>query len=204
MQTVYPLAENTGLALTTARYYTPSGRLIQRNYKGKSFFDYYYRDREGGNTHTDDVKMTDSGRTVYGGGGITPDEKFEAPTYSPLQRQLERAYAFFNFTAKYFGAHSTDLPTGWEPDQDVRNQFHRYALDNGIQFTEAEWAKDQDWIARRLKREMYITAFSDAEARRIAIETDPVVDAAVKAMPEAQALLDHAKQVIAQRSQTPE
>src|SRR6201989_3219113 len=74
VQTVYPLSENTGLALTTAHYYTPSGRLIQRDYSNISFLDYYYRTR---NEQKDmsDVKMTDSGRTVYGGGGITPDEK---------------------------------------------------------------------------------------------------------------------------------
>jgi carboxyl-terminal processing protease len=204
VQTVYPLAENTGLALTTARYYTPSGRLIQRSYKGKSFFDYYYRDRKGDEQNTDDVKMTDSGRTVYGGGGIMPDEKYEGLTYTPLQRQLERTYAFFNFTAKYFGAHSTNLPQGWEPDQEIKNEFHRYALDNGMEFSEAEWAADQEWIARRLKREMYITAFSDTEARRIAIETDPVVDAGIEAMPKAQALLNKAKQIIAQRSESVE
>jgi len=78
VQTVFPLMENTGLALTTAKYYTPSGRLIQRDYSKGSFYDYYFhRDTEKKNTQ--DVKMTDSGRTVYGGGGITPDEKIEAP-----------------------------------------------------------------------------------------------------------------------------
>src|SRR3954454_23876493 len=73
VQTVYPLSENTGLALTTAKYYTPSGRLIQREYEGVSLYDYYYsRDDEKNampaNTNKE-VKVTDSGRTVYGGGG---------------------------------------------------------------------------------------------------------------------------------------
>src|SRR5262249_30700543 len=68
VQTVYPLAENTGLALTTAHFYTPSGRLIQRDYSNKSFFDYYYHKDENARNPLD-VKMTDSGRTVYGGGG---------------------------------------------------------------------------------------------------------------------------------------
>ena len=75
VQTVYPLSENTGLALTTAKYYTPSGRLIQRDYTNVSFFDYYYR-KDTATRNMQDVKMTDSGRTVYGGGGISPDEKF--------------------------------------------------------------------------------------------------------------------------------
>src|SRR6202171_1762444 len=74
VQTVYPLSENTALALTTAKYYTPSGRLIQREYNGVSLYDYYYaREQEGpGTAPSKEVKLTDSGRTVYGGGGINP------------------------------------------------------------------------------------------------------------------------------------
>src|SRR5579872_4398999 len=78
VQSVFPLADHTGLALTTAHYYTPSGRLIQRDYSNISFLDYYYH--EGGATRNpNDVKMTDSGRTVYGGGGITPDHEYPTP-----------------------------------------------------------------------------------------------------------------------------
>ncbi|PYV77987.1 MAG: S41 family peptidase, partial [Acidobacteria bacterium] len=70
VQTVYPLSNDTGLALTTAKYYTPSGRLIQRDYSNVSLYDYYF-DRDGINDTTNkEVKLTDSGRTVYGGGGI--------------------------------------------------------------------------------------------------------------------------------------
>ena len=75
----FPLSENAGLALTTAHYYTPSGRLIQRDYSNISFLDYYYHNHREQKNMTD-VKMTDSGRTVYGGGGITPDEKYEPPS----------------------------------------------------------------------------------------------------------------------------
>jgi carboxyl-terminal processing protease len=69
VQTVYPLSEGTGLALTTARYYTPSGRLIQRDYSNISFYDYYFRKNAEVKDPTD-VRSTDAGRTVYGGGGI--------------------------------------------------------------------------------------------------------------------------------------
>src|SRR5690242_15266668 len=79
VQTVYPLGENTGLALTTAKYYTPSGRLIQRDYTGVSLYDYYYNPETGDNNGNREVKLTDSGRTVYGGGGITPDVKVATP-----------------------------------------------------------------------------------------------------------------------------
>ena len=93
MQTVYPLTENTGLALTTAHFYTPSGRLIQRDYSNMSFFDYYTHKDENARNPLD-VKMTDSGRTVYGGGGITPDEKFEAPKLDAFQTELLRKTPF--------------------------------------------------------------------------------------------------------------
>ena len=87
VQTVFPLSENTGLALTTAKYYTPSGRLIQRDYSNTSFLDYYYKtNTEARNTA--DVKMTDSGRTVYGGGGISPDEKIAPEKFDSLQIYL--------------------------------------------------------------------------------------------------------------------
>jgi len=202
VQTVYPLAENTGLALTTARYYTPSGRLIQRSYEGKSFFDYYYRNRdEDGAVNNDDVKMTDSGRTVYGGGGITPDEMNKLPKATAFQGRLLRNYAFFDFTARFFGTHTTDLPKNWAPDQEVMNDFHRYILDKKIEFTEAEWAEEREWVRRHLRREMYTTAFGIEESRRLAIETDPAVLQAIDAMPKAQALLDEAKKIIAQRSE---
>src|SRR5512141_2042430 len=80
VQTVYPLSENTGLALTTAKYYTPSMRLIQRDYSNVSLYDYYFNRESEENEHNAnrEVKLTDSGRTVYGGGGITPDVKIAA------------------------------------------------------------------------------------------------------------------------------
>src|ERR1041384_8348347 len=65
VQTVYPLSENTGLALTTAKYYTPSGRLIQRDYSNVSLYDYYFERDTENNTANREVKLTDSGRTVY-------------------------------------------------------------------------------------------------------------------------------------------
>ena len=108
VQTVFPLIENTGLALTTARYYTPSGRLIQRDYSHISFFDYYnHKDLDSKNLQ--DVKMTDGGRTVYGGGGISPDEKYEMPKANAFQIQLDRKFAAFNFSKRYFGTHDTKL-----------------------------------------------------------------------------------------------
>jgi carboxyl-terminal processing protease len=202
VQTVFPLNDNTGLALTTAHYYTPSGRLIQRDYSNISFLDYY--------THSNldqrnlaDVKMTDSGRTVYGGGGITPDEKFELPKYNAFQIEVLRKYAFFNFSAKYFGKGDAKLPKGWEPGDDVVNQFRAFLEDQKASFTPADFAANREWVKQELKREMYITAFNQDEAQQVAIEQDPEVLKAIDSMPKAKALVENAKKLLVQRTGVP-
>lgn len=199
VQTVYPLSETTGLALTTAQYYTPSGRLIQRDYSHTSFFDYYYR-KDTAAKNPLDVKMTDTGRTVYGGGGISPDEKFAPPKLNKFQVELMRKFAFFNFTARHFGGHDAKLPQGWQPDQIVMDEFHQFLLKNsGVEFTEAEFAENQQWIKERLKYEFYTTVFGVDDARKVAIEDDPMVGKAIEALPKAKELLDKAKSIVVQR-----
>jgi carboxyl-terminal processing protease len=202
VQTVYPLSENTGLALTTAKYYTPSGRLIQRDYSSMSFFDYYYR-KNTDTQNTQDVKMTDSGRTVYGGGGIAPDEKYALPKLNRFQIDLLQESAFFTFTAKYFGTNNSKLPKNWEPDAAVDSEFHRFLTDSKIAFTEADYTQNREWMRTQLKREMYAYAFSIDDANRVAVETDPEVGKAADAMPKARALLDTARKLLAQRSAKP-
>jgi len=77
VQAQFSLVDGSALLLTIAHYYTPSGRLIQRDYSHSSMIEYYSaRPKDGAPTPTDDVKATDSGRKVFGGGGITPDEKY--------------------------------------------------------------------------------------------------------------------------------
>jgi len=78
VQTVFTLSESAGLALTTARYYTPSGRLIQRRYDGVSMLEYYSNPcSEGYRPQRDGVRLTDKGRQVFAGAGITPDIELE-------------------------------------------------------------------------------------------------------------------------------
>jgi carboxyl-terminal processing protease len=198
VQTVYPLSENTGLALTTAHYYTPSGRLIQRDYSRRSFYDYYFH-KDDNERNVADVKMTDAGRTVYGGGGITPDEKYTEPTLDSLEVELMRKSAFFNYTRSYFGTHDTSLPKGWMPDDVTLTEFHDYLLKNKYTFTEGAFTQDRDWIKRQLAGEMYITAFNKDESDRVLAQTDPEVERAVESMPRARALLETAKKVVAHR-----
>ena len=104
VQTVFNVSENTGLALTTFHYYTPSGRLIQRPYDHMSMYDYFYvRDASNPKDNANrEVKLTDAGRTVYGGGGITPDEHIDPMKSNHTQDELYVDHAFFNFARAYF------------------------------------------------------------------------------------------------------
>lgn len=221
VQTVFPMSDNTGLALTTAQYLTPSGRFIQRDYSSISFLDYYtHSNLEQRNTA--DVKMTDGGRTVYGGGGITPDEHFQctpldyptspycstATKWDKFQTEMYRKSAFFNFSVHYFGPKAdASLPKGWEPDDRTIEQFHDFlasSKDVKYDFTEADFITDRAWVKQELKREMYITAFSYEDSQRVAIEQDPAVQKAMDSMPNAKKLLDNAKKLLVERiSQQP-
>ena len=197
VQTVYPLPQHTALALTTAHFYTPSGRLIQRDYSKESYFD-YYNVRNDNLRNPQDVKMTDSGRTVYGGGGITPDENFKSHPMDSLESQLYRN-GLFSFTRSYFATHSTKVAAGWIPDQDVLNDLHDYLLKNHYQFSEVDWAMNQDWIKRYLTKEMYVWAFNKDESDRVFAQMDPEVAQALDALPKAATLAANARKIIGQR-----
>ncbi len=201
VQTVFPLSDNTGLALTTAHYYTPSGRLIQRDYSNISFLDYYYH-TDLNERNTQDVKMTDSGRTVYGGGGITPDEKFAPPKPNPFQAAVLKngRSPVFNFSATWFGKRGdTKLPEGWQPDETVLNQFRDFLRKNGAKFTDAEFNDNRAWVKDQLMQEMYVTAFGVDDSAKVTLQQDPEVQAAINAMPQAKALLDNAKKLMVER-----
>ena len=200
VQTVFPLSENTGLALTTMHYYTPSGRLIQRDYSNISFLDYYYNTGNHDQKNLSDVKMTDSGRTVYGGGGITPDEKYEAPKLNKFQIEVLSKFAIFNFSAQFFCARPDhSLARGWEPDDSVVDQFRGYLKKTDVAVTDADFTANRQWVKEQLKAQMYLAAFSNEAADCVRIEQDPEVLKAAESMPKAKALLDSAKKQLVQR-----
>jgi carboxyl-terminal processing protease len=200
VQAQFPLSENAALLLTIARYYTPSGRLIQRDYTHRSFFDYYYHNRP--EQDSNDVKMTDAGRTVYGGGGITPDEKFPATHLNVFQRRLIAPFphAFFHFGSLYFGADPPHLPQGWAPDDALVHRFHEFLRQQQIEFTEADFESNRAWIEDQLKLEMYTRAFDKRSADRLAFSTDPEVRQAMESLPRAHALLEQVKRAMLRRT----
>ena len=191
VQTVFQVSENTGLALTTYHYYTPSGRLIQRNYSNISLYDYYYV-RDGVQKGADrEVKLTDSGRTVYGGGGITPDEKIEPLKSNHFQDSLFPKYAFFNFSKHYLATHT--VSRDFQVDDAVMSQFKAFLKEKDIEYTDADIATNAEWLRTQIKRELFRSAFNETEGLRTLIDNDPQVAKAITFIPEAQALEDHSK-----------
>ena len=205
VQAQFPLSEDAALLLTIARYYTPSGRLIQRDYEHRSFFDYYYHNRQDDTPNANDVKMTDSGRTVYGGGGIMPDEKFPAQMMNVFERRVEYPVTggrdeFYHFGSVYFGAATPALPADWSPDDALVARFRDFLHKQGVEFTDAEFAENHQWVEEHLKEEMYTRAFDKRTADRLGISNDPEVQRAVDSLPRAHALLEQVKRAMARRT----
>ncbi|MBI3665356.1 MAG: S41 family peptidase [Acidobacteria bacterium] len=200
VQTVYPLNHNTGLALTTAKYYTPSGRLIQRPYSNVSLYEYYSDPcRDNHRSPKVEVKMTDSGRPVYGGDGITPDVRITAQRADHFQSELLRRYAFFTYAQHYFSSHDR-LPPKWEPDDAALTDFRQFLYQEKIPFTEAEFAHNVDFVKRFLKKEMYVSAYDEDEGNKVYVESDPEVQEAIELIPRARQLTEDAQKLIAQRT----
>jgi carboxyl-terminal processing protease len=201
VQTVYNLSENTGLALTTYHYYTPSGRLIQRNYAGVSLYDYYYNHAgaQPADTTNREVKLTDAGRTVYGGGGITPDEKVESPKSNHFQDELLYKDVFFHFAPIYVASHSVDK--SFQVDNAVMDEFKKYLTSENIEFTDADINGVNDWLKARIKDKIVTIQFGQLQGLRTLADWDPMIQKALTYMPEAQALEDHAHQVLAQKAE---
>jgi carboxyl-terminal processing protease len=203
VQAQFPLSEDSALLLTIARYYTPSGRLIQRDYSHRSFFDYYYHNRQEDSQNSNDVKMTDSGRTVYGGGGITPDEKFPAQPLSAFQRHVvpfPYPGEFFHFGSVYFGADTPHLPDDWSPDDTLVERFRGYLRQQGLTFTDKEFNDNRAWVEEGLKSELYARAFDKRLADRLNWANDPEVRQAVESLPRANALLEQVKRAMMRRT----
>src|SRR6202521_532698 len=201
VQTVYPLAENTGLALTTAKYYTPSGRLIQRDYSNLSLYNYYYARENEENNANHEVKLTDGGRTVYGGGGITPDVKLAPYKPNKFQDSLLQHYALFNFAKHYAIIHK--VTQNFEVDDAVMLDFRKFLDSEKIAYTEAEMIESNEWLRSNIKSELFVDTFGQEEGLKVRAETDPDVIKALDLMPQARALADNARKVVAERNSAP-
>jgi carboxyl-terminal processing protease len=202
VQTVYQLSENTGLALTTYHYYTPSGRLIQRNYSGVSLYDYYYNHDSAAAPQPDasgrEVKLTDSGRTVYGGGGITPDIKIEPPKSTHMQDVLLEHYAFFNFSKHYLANRTVDR--SFVVDDAVLTDFKQFLASQQIPYTDPDLNAVMDWVKANIKAEIFTSQFGQLEGLKVRADWDPMIAKAMGYLPQAQALEDNARKVVTQKA----
>ncbi len=192
VQTVFPIAQNTGLALTTFHYYTPSGRLIQRPYDNLSLYDYYYiRDASNPKDNSNrEVKLTDEGRTVYGGGGITPDEHIDQIKSNHTQDTLVQKYAFFNFSKQYFATHPT-VSKDFNVDDAVMTDFKTFLKARKIEVSDADIATNIDWVKESIKSELFTSQFGQLEGLKVRAQWDPQIQKAIGFMPQAQALEEH-------------
>jgi carboxyl-terminal processing protease len=200
VQTVYNLSENSGLALTTYHYYTPSGRLIQRNYEGLSIYDYYnHAGARPADSSNHEVKLTDSGRTVYGGGGITPDEKIEPPVPNRFQDELTYKDVFFHFAPVYVANHTVDK--NFQVDDEVIGEFKKFLSTSGIDYTDADLNSCMDWLKTDIKQYIIQIQSGQLAGLRVHADWDPMIQKALTYMPEAQALEDNAHKVLAEKAQ---
>ncbi|GAC1418488.1 MAG: S41 family peptidase [Acidobacteriaceae bacterium] len=191
VQTVFQISENTGLALTTYHYYTPSGRLIQRSYDNVSLYDYYYirDDAKKADKSNLEVKTTDSGRTVYGGGGITPDEKIDAPKLNHFQESLFQHYAFFNFAKHYLAGRT--ISKDFSVDDALMTQFKDYLKANQVDYTDSDINSVSDWAKAYVKASLFTYEFGQLEGQKVLDQFDPQIAKATTFIPEAMALVEH-------------
>src|SRR3989475_9676643 len=149
VQSVYPLSKNAGLALTTQKWYTPSGRLIQRDYSQISQFD-YYNHREPVPPKKDDIKHSDIGRIVYGGGGIAPDYVVEEPKVNEFQTLLVSKFAFYTFVRDFL-AKNPPVDRSFQVSDAMIDQFKQHVQKRGVQFNDKDFDDNRDFIRRSIK-----------------------------------------------------
>jgi len=145
-----PESDDVALKLTTARYYVPSGRSIQKPSRSTKHPEV---DDNGDLVETgpdvDDIFYTNGGRKVYGGGGIVPDVHIEAPTWTPLEINLWRQAKFFNFAVHYTTIH-TDIGRDFEVTDQVLNDFEDFLQDQDFEY-ETETQVQLEKIREQLK-----------------------------------------------------
>jgi carboxyl-terminal processing protease len=196
VQSVYTLQYGAGLALTTSKYYTPSGRNIQRDYS--SFYDYYVAD-ENAEGQANEIPLkdrkqfkTDTGRVVYGGGGITPDVIVKPAPLTPTTQLLEAKSALFNYGVEYAAKHP-ELTKDLAITPQIIEDFARFAADKDVAPLEdirqdLEKPSDRKFIERALKAEIVAAKFGFDASYPYRLQGDTQIEKALDVFPEAQKL----------------
>ncbi len=171
VQRVYPLTGNTGVALTIAFYYTPSGRSIQKPLNGGQQLDSATHVSQG-------LFISDSGRALRGGGGIQPDETVLPAVESRLQVVLDASGALTSFASEYLQQH--DLPLGFTVTPELLADLRLYLADHHIAPNAADWNSHRSWIESRLEQEFLNLTVGVAKGDELEFQRDAVVQAALK------------------------
>jgi len=176
VQSVFPMSANTGLALTTALYYTPSGRSIQKPLDAARF------ELAGTTSHnkTQGIYHTDKGRTVTGGGGITPDFIVYPPEMNRLRAVLDGSASFTNFATEYLRDHK--VTEDFEVTPQVLAAFQVFASERGIQPSVSDWSSERAFVTNRIKTEIFNQAFGVEKGDQIEAQRDPVILKALEAL----------------------
>lgn len=168
VQTVMPLSGNTGLALTTAFYYTPSGRSIQKPLQtGQLEF-----------APSPKEYQTDAGRTVIGGGGIQPDLIVPPEGMTQLRAVLEASGILTAFATDYLQSHK--IADDFHVTPALLDDFQLYASQHNIQPPIGEWIRDRDWVQNRLEQEILNQSLGVAKGDEVEARRDPAIQAALE------------------------
>jgi carboxyl-terminal processing protease len=176
VQSVFPLSERAGLALTTALYYTPSGRSIQKPLDPARFA------LAGAAAHPNTQKefRTGKGRIVTGGGGIQPDQVVYPEPMTRLRAALEASGSFTNFATDYVQKHK--VTEAFEVTPAVLDEFQVFLAQRNIQPSIAEWSGERDFVRNRLKTEIFNQALGVEKGDQVEAQRDPAILKALEVM----------------------
>lgn len=163
VQSTRPMPSNGLLKVTTAKYYTPTGRCIQA-------LDYTHRREDGSVGHIPDTLIktftTINGRKVYDGGGIMPDEKLE-PEYMSKFAAIMMAYGFIDDFANLYAAHNSPAQKGFKVDDKLYAKFVKFMEDKTIEY---------ESMSERKLKELREAAVREKYDERITAELDAIAD----------------------------
>lgn len=175
VQSVFSLSEGAALALTTARYLTPSGRSLQRPLENCDLYALATcRDSHG----PDRIFHTDQGRTVVEGGGIVPDKMVHARPYSRFEAAMEASNSYFEFARQHLQGHGS-VGKDFEVSSRLLDEFQLFLSRRRIHPSLAEWSSTVTFIRSRIKQEVFNLALGVEKGDEIEIRRDPVVQAAL-------------------------
>jgi carboxyl-terminal processing protease len=170
VQQVFPLSASSGLALTTAFYYTPSGRSIQKPLASGQLGAATVMARG--------PFRSDAGRALPGGGGIQPDQIVYPAQQSRLQIVLDASGALTSFAGDYLQSHT--VGEAGEVSSAMLDELKVFLAERSIQPGVADWLSNRDWIASRLQQEILTLKFGVARGDEIELQRDPVVQTALR------------------------